>query len=407
VNEDLAVWLGDEPVGALARTGRRFQFQFTRSAEAVGLLTVASEGTDLVWTKGFTRAWFDNLLPEETRRTAAEAQHGVDGGDSFGLLGAIGWECAGAVSVLPNGRRPASGSYQPLDEEEIWERLDALPRTVAGLDREVRLSLGGAQEKLLLARVDGRWHLPLAGAVSTHILKPEPDRYPGLAVGEAWALAVASAATLTAKADFVAPDGHRPVIIVERYDRVARETRVDRIHQEDGCQVLGLAPEQKYPNGTGKRVASLARIAAKLVARAENPIAELRRLLEQTTVNVALLNTDAHARNVSVLHSGPRTITLSPLYDVAPTVWFFPVQNQAALPVGGKWKISEITRAHLFAEAEGWGMPAAVARSIIDGALAAVTTGIAEADDRFPAVPPAMREAVKAQLRRLASSDWE
>lgn len=166
MSNDLAVWLGDEPVGALARAGRRLQFQFTRNPGAVGLVTVATEGSDGVWTRGFTRAWFDNLLPEETRRSAAEAQHGVERGDSFGLLAAIGWECAGAVSVLPSGRRPASGSYQPLDDEDVWERLDALPRTVAGLDREVRLSLGGAQEKMLLARLDGRWHLPLEGAVS-------------------------------------------------------------------------------------------------------------------------------------------------------------------------------------------------------------------------------------------------
>jgi hypothetical protein len=110
---------------------------------------------------------------------------------------------------------------------------------------------------------------------------------------------------------------------------------------------------------------------------------------------------------VSVLHPGLRTITLAPLYDVAPTAWFLPVQNRTALPVGGKWKISEITRAHLRAEAEGWGMPAIVARSIIDGTLAAMKTGITEANDRFPAAPPAMREAVEAQLRRLASGNWE
>ena len=406
MNEDLVVWLADERVGDLVRSGRRFQFRFTRRPEATGHLTVAPEGADRAWTPAFTRAWFDNLLPEETRRTAAEVEHGVERGDSFRLLAAIGWECAGAVSVLPDGRLPASGSYEPLADEEVWERLDALPRTVGAVDHEVRLSLGGAQEKLLLARLDGRWHLPLAGAVSTHILKPEPDRFPGLAVGEAWALTVASAATVTAKADYQALDGHRPVIVVERYDRVVGATQLERIHQEDGCQLLALPPEQKYPRGTGRRDASLGRIASVLVARAEDPISDLRRLLEQTTINVALLNTDAHAKNVSVLHTGPRTITLSPLYDVAPTVWFLPVQNQAALPVGGKWKITEVTRRHLLDEAQLWGMPDTVARSVIDATLAALAVGITSANARYPFAPEAMQRAVEAQLRRLTASEW-
>jgi serine/threonine-protein kinase HipA len=403
---DLAVWLGDEPVGTLARSGRRFQVRFTRRPGAAAELTVAPDGAGAAWAPAFTRAWFDNLLPEGDRRTAAEVEHEVERGDTFGLLAAIGWECAGAVSVLPEGRRPASGPYEPLDDEDVWGRLDALPRTFAGIDREVRLSLGGAQEKLLLARLDGRWHLPLAGAVSTHILKPEPDRYPGLAVGEAWALAVASAATPTAVAEHVAPPGHRPVIVVERYDRVVRGRAVERIHQEDGCQVLGLAPEQKYPRGTGPRDASLARIADLLVARAQDPMVELRRLLEQTTANVALLNTDAHAKNISVLRAGPRTVALSPLYDVTPTAWFLPAQGQAALPVGGKWRVAEITRRHLLAEARTWGMPEPVARAIITDTLGALALGIADADRRHPTTPAAMREAVGVQLLRLAASNW-
>jgi len=406
VTADLAVWLGDEQVGDLARAGRRLQMRFTGRPGTTSLLTVAPDGTDAAWTPAFTRAWFDNLLPEENRRTAAETEHGVERGDSFGLLAAIGWECAGAVSVLPQGRLPASGSYQILSDEAVWERLDALPRLVADVDHEVRLSLGGAQEKLLLARLDDRWHLPLGGAVSTHILKPEPDRYPGLAVGEAWTLAVASAATLTAKADYVTLGGHRPTIVVERYDRVVRRDRVDRIHQEDGCQVLGLPPEQKYPRGSGPRRASLARLAGLLVARAADPMTELRRLLEQTTVNVALLNTDAHAKNVSFLHLGPRTITLSPLYDVAPTAWFLPVQGQVALPVGGKWRIAEITRHHLLIEARAWGMPDPVARSVIDTTVEALVAGLDDADQRFPSAPEPMRRAVETQLRRLGASHW-
>ena len=130
-HDELAVWLGDGPVGSLSRSGRGFQLRFTRRPGVTAALTVAPDGADATWTPPFTRAWFDNLLPEEGRRTAAEAEHGVERGDTFGLLAAIGWECAGAVSVLPEGWRPASGSYQALDDIDVWERLDALPRTVA------------------------------------------------------------------------------------------------------------------------------------------------------------------------------------------------------------------------------------------------------------------------------------
>lgn len=402
----LAVWLGDERVGTLERAGRRFQVRFTPAPGVATALSVATGPGADPWTPVRTRAWFDNLLPEEGRRTAAETAHGVERGDTFGLLAAIGWECAGAVSVLPGDRLPASGDYQPLNDEEVWARLDALPRVLAETDREVRLSLGGAQEKLLLARFDAGWLLPRSGAVSTHILKPEPERYPGLAAGEAWSLAVASAATPVATAQLAEPAGHRPVLVVQRYDRVVEGESVRRRHQEDGCQVLGLPPEQKYPVGSGSREASLARIAAVLVARGADPERDLRRLLAQTTVNVALLNTDAHAKNVSVLHAGPRSVELAPMYDVAPTAWFLPAQARAALPVGGKWKITEMTRGHLLAEARAWGVPDVVARAVIGDTLDAVATGTDAADIRFPSTPAGMREVVLGQIHRLAASGW-
>lgn len=402
----LVVWLGGDQIGDLVREGRGFGIRFRKRPDVRRTLTVAADGAAEAWTPSFTRAWFDGLLPEEARRSAAEATHGVDRGDTFGLLAAIGWECAGAVSVLPEGRSPASGSYRPLRDEDVWERLDALPGHLAEDDRAVRLSLGGAQEKLLLAHIEGQWNLPIDGAVTTHILKPEPPAYPGLAVGEAWALAAASAATTTARAEHRTLDGHRPTVVIERYDRRVTDGTVERTHQEDGCQALGLPPEQKYPRGVGPRVASLGRVASLLVARAEEPMTELRRLLEQTVANIVLLNTDAHAKNISIVHSGIRTVTLSPLYDIAPTLYFLPTQPSAALPVGGKWRISEIERRHLLAEARAWGIPESEARATVTRTIDAILAGTIAASERYPSAPVAMRAAVDAQARRILASDW-
>lgn len=403
MTDPLIVWLGDHRVGKLVSERRRFRFHRDPGAEP---LTVAPEGEAEVWAPAFARAWFDGLLPEEGRRSAAEREYGVEAGDTFALLGAIGWECAGAVSVLPPDRLPASGSYHPLTDDEVWERLDSLPRAAAPIDHFMRMSLGGAQDKLVLAYRDGRWYLPLEGAISTHILKPEPERYPGLAVAEAWSLAVASAATKTAIARLDIPAGHRPTLVVERFDREVLSNRILRIHQEDGCQVLGLDPAEKYPGDTGSRRASLARIAGILLARAADAPAELLRLLEQTVINIALANTDAHAKNTSVIHTGARTISLSPLYDIAPTRFFLPTQPRAALPVGGKWLIDEMTRGHLLGEARSWGIPEAVARDEITRTLDAVRSGMSDADSRYPALPRELRRFVARHVERLSETDF-
>lgn len=401
MNDHLAVWLGADRVGDLIRDRRAFRF---RAHPGASRLSVADEADEDSWTPAFGRAWFDGLLPEEERRSAAEVEHGVERGDSFGLLAAIGWECAGAVSVMPEGRMPAAGSYQRLEDSEVWSRLDALPRRLAEVDHSVRLSLGGARDKLLLARKDEAWLLPLDGALSTHILKPEPARFPGLAAAEAWALHAAAAVTRAASAQLVMPAEHRPTLIVERYDRDVQPGSITRIHQEDLCQVLGLPPAAKYPRSSKPGEASLRRLADLLVARGADAPLELTRLLEQTVVNVALTNTDAHAKNISVIHVSPGTVTLSPLYDVVPALFFVPTQRQGALPVGGKWRIDEITRGHLVAEARSWGVPEAVARTTIAGALERLDAGLASADNAVPDLPEGVRTLVRAQFERIALS---
>lgn len=82
----------------------------------------------------------------------------------------------GAVVLVPHGEpyTPGGGHHSPLDDADLAARVRALPEHPLGTEpaRDVRMSLAGAQPKLLLARFDGRRHEPVAGAASTYILKP-------------------------------------------------------------------------------------------------------------------------------------------------------------------------------------------------------------------------------------------
>lgn len=403
VADPLAVWLNDHLVGHLVRD-RRGGFRFD-ARDGASSLTVSPLGAETPWGKAFSRNWFEGLLPEEGQRTTAEGNHGVARGDTFGLLAAIGWECAGAVSVLPEGMTPASGRYEPLTSAQVLERLDALPRLVDLVDQSVRLSLGGAQDKLMLRQTLEGWSLPLDGALSTHIFKPESPAYPGLAVAEAWCLTAAAAATATVTAHLQAPAGHRPTLVVERYDRTITGDGIVRTHQEDMCQVLGLSPADKYANSAKPREPQMARLAQILLNRSDDPSQELRRLLEQLTVNIALGNADAHAKNYSLVH-GEGVVTLSPLYDVSPTMAFLVSQDRAALPVAGKFRLEDISRGHLLAEARTWRIPEPVAWETISTTLERLEQGMSAAQGTYEDLPPAVHSHIEIQFERLARSDW-
>lgn len=402
MDEPLIVWLGDEIVGELQASGKR-SAQFRPARPRIRLAVGAPEDGS-PWPPDFTRAWFENLLPEEEPRVRIAARFGLRSDDIWGLLERIGWECAGAVAVLPQGHSPRSGTYEALTEAELWKRIDELPARPFDADAAVRMSLGGGQSKLLLARRGDRWHLPIDGAPSTHILKPEPVYHPGLAIAEAWALRVAAAATPAADARVMMAEGHAPTLVVTRFDRpITADGVVRRTHQEDMCQVLGIPPDIKYAgHPENDRQPSYARFAGVLERGALDPRVELVRLLEHVTVNLALGNTDAHAKNTSVFHDPSGGLRLTPVYDVAPTLAFIP-QRHFGMSVAGRFVITEITREHLVREACAWGIPERVARTTIVQTLDAIQTiGVGVADAAYPGVPPHIRAVALEQIERLA-----
>src|SRR5450759_815180 len=65
------------------------------------------------------RPFFANLLPEAEVRRVISQRLGISEKNDFILLKRIGGECAGAVSVLPEGNFPQDKpGYRELDESE-------------------------------------------------------------------------------------------------------------------------------------------------------------------------------------------------------------------------------------------------------------------------------------------------
>jgi len=215
---------------------------------------------------------------------------------------------------------------------------------------------------------------------------------------------VAAASTSAAEARVMIADGHAPTLVVTRFDRpTGADGVIRRTHQEDMCQVLGIPPEIKYAgHPENERQPSYARFATVLERGALDPRVELVHLLEHVTVNLALGNTDAHAKNTSVFHDPSGGLRLTPLYDIAPTLAFIP-QRHFGMSVAGRFVITEITPENLVREARAWGIPERIARSTIEQTLDAIqTTGLAAADDAYPGVPPHVRVVALEQIERLA-----
>ena len=191
-------------------------------------------------------AFLRGLLPEGAHLQALAHLAGVATNDIHGLLAAMG------------GTWPAP-SYSPTDEvapnETVWGvepyTEDSLVAEVLGLDNDAlgvradsELSIAGLQNKLLLVELDGGgWGRPLHGHPSTHILKVDDVRHPGLVAAEAECLRVAERVGLTNLVPVTATIGGKACMIVRRYDRTIVDGRTSRIHQEDACQALSVGAQ--------------------------------------------------------------------------------------------------------------------------------------------------------------------
>ncbi len=202
---------------------------------------------------GTAQRWFANLLPEGAVREHIVRDLKLPNTD-FGLLRAIGGECAGALSILPVDRQPSGQrQYRPLTEKDLADLAARRGQiyAVRPADERPRLSLAGAQDKCPLLLRDDQYFLPQGEAPSSHILKFELADTTRLAA--AIGLPVVDITLRTV--------GRTRYAQIAGYDRVWDESgEVQRLHQEDFCQALGYGHEKKYQEHGGPSFAQCYRL---------------------------------------------------------------------------------------------------------------------------------------------------
>jgi serine/threonine-protein kinase HipA len=359
----LDVRLRDEPIGTLVDGARPGDYAFEYRAEIAAaspdepLLSVSLPCRAQPFEPDAARPFFEGLLPEGDIRERIARDIKVSSSNSFELLARLGRDCAGAVVLLPAGEQlDTSEQIEWLAQGELNELIEQLPTNPLGVTGrgKLRLSLAGLQRKaVLVRRGDGTFGKPTATHPSTHIVKPQysDSDYEDLVYNERFCMAVAAAAGLTVARTEIAEIADRACLLIERFDRTTEQGRTARVHQEDLCQALGVLPGVKYEAEGGPGLGAIADLL-----RNESPRggAEVLALLRATILNYVLGNSDAHAKNFSLLHGD--IVQLAPLYDIVSTAVYPSIDDSMAMAIGDNVDPDSLSGGDLYDLAEDCGL---------------------------------------------------
>lgn len=400
--ERLAVWLYGVHVADIEEDGGRLSLTYTDDA-----LVRFDAGTPLLslrlplvaqrFDHQVVRVFLDGLLPEDDQRRIVAQELRLLADNTFGLIQALGRDCAGAIVIAPEDEPPpptaTTLAAAPLDDAALEHLVANLRTAPLGVGDRVRLSLAGVQEKLLLTRLpDGRWGQPVDGTPSTHILKPALRGFDSSVENEMFCMRLAGhLGFAVARVETITVAG-RPILAVERYDRhVHSDGTVERIHQEDMCQALGYPPTRKYEDNNGPALRQIARLLRDAAGRDA-----VESLFRATVLNLIIGNGDAHAKNFSLLYTPTGSVRLAPLYDVMSSrVDGFP---KFAMKIDGEDRMDRITPEHLLDEAGAWGIARISAIALLADIAQRTASAAEAASAEVVGVPDGLRPLIDAQL---------
>jgi len=399
---DLRVLLDGEQVGIVSQTpGGAAQFEYDNAYREGRLATPLSLSMPLVRSRHknrAVRAYLQGLLPDSPGRIDQLArEHQVSPRNPVALLAHVGRDAPGAVQLVPGDEASSELSTHDdateLDDTELDELVADLVAHADTWGRragDVRWSLPGAQPKVALYRTDaGRWAVPRGMTPSTHILKPAVAPYVDHHLNELVTMSAARGLGLdVAECEALTTVHGHHVFAARRYDRRREGSRTQRLHQEDLCQALSVAPSVKYQADGGPGIRQIGALFASL-PDPDDRRGNARRFFDAIVFSVAVMGTDAHAKNYSVMLEGDRA-TLAPLYDLgsyAPYARDGRTPARLAMSVAGEFRVDAVSTAMLVDAARSLGLDQEWARArvtdITGGVVDAVDTAAADARQKL------------------------
>ena len=350
---NLDVWFYDRKAGRLTQDDSgRLLFAYAPEyleTEQRWPLSVSLPIQDKQFNDAITRPFFSGLLPDEFVREKIARLIGVSPRNPFSLLEAVGGECAGAISFYPEGEPPHRENPDDvviLDDghlDDVFEELKRRP-LFAG-EKDIRLSLAGAQDKLAVRMIDGKLALMRGGAPTTHILKPlivGQERIKDSVHNELFCLQLARRCGVAAASAEIRFTGKQPYLLVERYDRQWHGGHVVRLHQEDFCQALSVPPENKYEREGGPSIPACLEVIQKYSIQ---PVPDRLAFLNIVIFNYLIGNADAHGKNFSFLHEKGKP-RLAPAYDLLCTAVYPDLSAKMAMRISGKYLPDQVALRH-------------------------------------------------------------
>ena len=372
--QTLKVFSGLHLVGMITVEGAIWEFQYSGewlAGDDTFPVSVSLPLQEAPFKNESVRAFFANLLPEANIKERLAKLHGVSSQNDFALLKVLGGECAGALSIIPEDEeRSIDGAYAVLTKDDLYQKLTLLhQRPFIAASDECRLSLAGAQNKLPVYRKGDDFFLPIGDFASTHIIKPPVEGYEGIVQNEAFCMTLAKRVGIDVPDVEVINIKEKQVLLIARYDRVIRDHKVIRKHQEDFCQAMGVSYDRKYEFEGGPGLGDCFQLIDQCSIQ---PLLDKKKLLDWVVFNYCIGNADAHGKNVSLLYAG-HGVFLAPFYDLISTVAYPGLSKKMAMSIGGENRFPWVKQRHWERLAETINLKVRVVLEVFEEMSARVT----------------------------------